>query len=438
VLSWSYRKLAGGAARLLRLLGLHPGPDITVAAAASLAGCDAGVVRGLLRELTRWHLLAEPVPGRYAFHDLLRAYAAERAAAEDSEDDRRAATARMLDHYLHTGYAAALVINHARGTLDLAPIQPGAAPEAIDGHDQALAWFTAEHQVLLALIGRAAEAGFDVPAWQLPWTLTDYLQWQGQWQELVDIQHAALAATQRLGDTAAQANGHRSLGRACFGLRAWDESRTHLTQALELCQQLGDGLGEARTRISLGYVMERLGNYRQALDHARQALALFEQAGNRPGQARALNNIGWYHAQLGDHHQALLRSKQALDLQHELGDRCGEANTWDTLGLSHCQLGHYAKSASCYQEAITLFTELGDRTGQAETLIHLGDMRSAAGSRQAAIAAWRQALRLLDELHLPDAEQVRDKLNRATAELAGAAPRTPGAVPRPSELTERT
>jgi DNA-binding SARP family transcriptional activator/tetratricopeptide (TPR) repeat protein len=429
VLSWSYRKLGVRAARLLRLLGLHPGPDITVAAAASLAGTDAGGVRGLLRELTRWHLLAEPVPGRYAFHDLLRAYAAERAAAEDSEADRHAAIHRMLDHYLHTAYAAALVINRARGTLDLAPIQPGAVPEAIDGHDQALAWFTAEHQVLLALIGRAVEAGFDGAAWQLPWTLTDYLQWQGQWHELVAIQRTAVAATERLGDTAAQANGFRSLGRACFGLRAWGEARAYLSQALQLCQELGDGLSEARTRISLGFVMERLGHYREALDHARRALALFEQADNRPGQARALNNIGWYHALLGDHHQALLRSKQALDLQRELGDRCGEANTWDTLGLSHRQLGHYTKSASCYQEAISRFTELGDRTGEAETLIHLGDMRSAAGSRLAAIAAWRQALRLLDELHLPDAEQVRDKLKRATAELAGPAAARTGVTP---------
>ena len=418
VLSWSYQNLQPPAARMFRLLGLHPGPEITAAAAASLAGTPLPETRRLLRELTRCHLLAEPAAGRYAFHDLLRAYAAEQATALDSDDDRQAATGRMLDHYLHTAHAAATAINSARGTLDLSPAMLGAVPERLDGHEQAMAWFTAEHQVLLSVLGLAAEAGFDGTAWQLPWTLADYLQWQGQWDGLVAIQHTALAAAQRLSDAAAQANAHRSLGRACFGLRSWDDARSHLSQALELYVGLGDRVGQARCHISLGSVMERLGRHREALSHARHALALFDEAGNRPGQARALNNVGWYHALLGDHDRALTRSRQALALQRELGDRCGEANTWDTLGYSHHHLGQNAKATSCYQRAASLFAEIGDRTGQAETLIHLADARSAVGSRRAAIAVWREALRMLDELHHPDADQVRDKLSRAMAPVS--------------------
>jgi DNA-binding SARP family transcriptional activator/tetratricopeptide (TPR) repeat protein len=418
VLSWSYQSLQPPAARMFRLLGLHPGPEITAAAAASLAGTPVPETRRLLRELTRCHLLAEPAAGRYAFHDLLRAYAAEQATALDSDDDRQAATGRMLDHYLHTAHAAATAINSARGSLDLSPARPGTVPEHLDGHEHAMAWFTAEHQVLLSVIGLAVDAGFDGPAWQLPWTLADYLQWQGQWDGLVAIQQTGLAAAQRLSDAAAQANAHRSLGRACFGLRSWDDARSHLSQALELYVGLGDRVGQARCHISLGSVMERLGRHREALSHARQALALFDEAGNRPGQARALNNVGWYHALLGDHDRALTRSRQALVLQRELDDRCGEANTWDTLGYSHHHLGQHAKATSCYQRAASLFAEIGDRTGQAETLIHLADARSAVGSRRAAIAVWREALRLLDELHHPDADQVRDKLSRATAPVS--------------------
>jgi DNA-binding SARP family transcriptional activator/tetratricopeptide (TPR) repeat protein len=415
VLSWSYQSLQPGAARMFRLLGLHPGPEITVAAAASLAGAGVAQTRRVLRELTRCHLLAEPSAGRFAFHDLLRAYAAEQAAALDSDEDRRAATGRMLDHYLHTAHAAALAINGARGSLGLGSPRPGTVPEQLDGHEQAMAWFTAEHQVLLSLTGLAAEAGFDGPAWQLPWTLADYLQWQGQWDDLVEIQHTALAATERLSDTAAQAKALLSLGWACFSLRSWDDARTHLARALDLYVGLGDRVGQARCHISLGKVAERIGRHHEALSHAHQALVLFDEEGNRPGQARALNNVGWYHALLGDHDQALTRSKQALVLQRELGDRCGEANTWDTLGYSHHHLGQHAQATSCYQRAASLFEEIGDRTGQAETLIHLADARSAVGSRGAAIAVWRQALRLLDELNHPDADQVRDKLSRATA-----------------------
>jgi DNA-binding SARP family transcriptional activator len=418
VLSWSYQSLQPPAARLFRLLGLHPGPEITAPAAASLAGLDLSVARRLLRELTRCHLLAESAPGRFAFHDLLRAYATEQATTTDTPADRRAGTARMIDHYLHTAHAAAVVINGARGALDLSPVQPGTVPEDINGHEQAMAWFTAEHQVLLAIINLAAEAGFDVPAWQLPWTLADYLDWLGQWHEMAAIHHVALAATERLGDVAGQACVHRFLGRACFGMHTWDDAGTHLSQALQLYQDLGDGVGQARVHLSLGKVMQQMGRYREALGHARRALVLFGAAGYRPGQARALNNVGWYHALLGDHHQALLRSKQALSLQRELGDRCGEASTWDSLGYSHHHLGQYAKSTNCYQQAISLFAELGDRTGQAEALTHFGDIRSEAGSHRAAIAMWRQALRILEELSHPDADQVRDKLNRASTPVS--------------------
>ena len=85
VFSWSYRALSPDTARMFRLLGLHPGPDITAAAAASLAGIAPDRARVLLAELTRGHLLSEHRPGRYAFHDLLRAYATEQA--RDRDDD---------------------------------------------------------------------------------------------------------------------------------------------------------------------------------------------------------------------------------------------------------------------------------------------------------------------------------------------------------------
>ncbi len=418
VFSWSYQNLDAPAARMFRLLSVHPGPDISAAAAASLAGVALPQARLLLRGLARGHLLAEPAPGRYAFHDLLRAYAAEQAEAADSEADARAALLRALDHYLTTAHDAAVLLNPARGPLALPPLQPGAAPEALDGHGQALAWFTAEHQVLLGLIRQAAKAGFDDHAWQLPWTLSDYLEWEGRWDELAVLQDGALAAAERLDDVAAQASVHRSIGRACFGLRCWDSACDHLSRALQIYQDLGDGLGQARVHINLGKTLDRMGRYREALGHAQQALDLFEAAGNLPGQARALNNVGWYHALLGDHQEALIRSRRALGLQRGLGDRCGEANTWDTLGYSHHQLGHHAKAVSCYQQAIDMFSNLGARSGTAEALIHLGDMHRATGRTQAAITIWQQALCILDDLHHPDADQVRGKLDRAATHAA--------------------
>ena len=415
VLSWSYQNLPAPAARMFRLLAMHPGPDITAPAAASLAALPLPRARAQLRELTRCHLLAEPAPGRYAFHDLLRAYAGEQARAEDAPLERQAAVGRSLDHYLHTAHAAAMLLNAHRSPITPLPPRPGTAPERLDGHAPALAWFSAEHHVLMAVIDQAARDGFDVHAWQLPWTLVDFFNWQGHWPDLAAAQRSALAAAERLGDVAAQADLHRTIGQARFALRSWDDARAHLSLALDLYRDRGDHAGQARVHIGLGHVLDRLGLYREALGHAREALGLFETAGQRSGQARALNNMGWYHAQLGDYRQALVRSKQALALQHELGDRCGEAHTWDSLGYAHHHLGHFAKAARCYQQAICLYVELGDRHGQAEALDHLGDMRRAAGSPQAAIATWRQALDILDALQHPDAGQIREKLGHADA-----------------------
>jgi DNA-binding SARP family transcriptional activator len=114
VFSWSYEELSAPCARLFRLLGLHPGPDITPAAAASLAAIPASQARRLLGELARAHLLTEHVPGRFTFHDLLRAYAAEQARTRHSDTERRAATHRLLDHYLHTAGAASRPASPAR------------------------------------------------------------------------------------------------------------------------------------------------------------------------------------------------------------------------------------------------------------------------------------------------------------------------------------
>jgi len=120
VFSWSCRLLSEDAARLFALLGLHPGPDVNVAAAASLAAIPPGQAEALLAELAGLHLLSEHSPDRYTSHDLLRAYAAEQARSLVPAADRAAASHRILDHYLHTGHAAARLLKPERDPIDLA------------------------------------------------------------------------------------------------------------------------------------------------------------------------------------------------------------------------------------------------------------------------------------------------------------------------------
>lgn len=200
VFSWSYHTLGPTAARLFRLLGVHPGPDITIPAAASLAGVTPREVAASMGELTRANLLTEHTAGRFAFHDLLRAYATELAHDVEPQAERRAAAQRALDHYLRTAYAADQLLNPERGPITLPPAGPGVTPEEHADRGQAMAWFGAEHRVLLAAADRAAATGLDIHAWQLPWVLADFFNLRGHSHDLAATQHAALEAARRLAD----------------------------------------------------------------------------------------------------------------------------------------------------------------------------------------------------------------------------------------------
>jgi tetratricopeptide (TPR) repeat protein/transcriptional regulator with XRE-family HTH domain len=406
VFSWSTRQLSAQAARMFGLLGIHPGPDITIPAAASLAALTGADARRLLQGLARAHLITEHVPGRYAFHDLLRAYAAEQA----HDTGRREATARVLDHYLHTAVRANSLLNPTGEPVVLAPPRPGAAAEQPADHWQALAWFEAEHQVLLAAVTLAGGSGFDSHAWQLPWAMGVFLQVRGHWQEWAATQRTALAAATRLGDTAAQALSGRLLALACMNLGDHEQARGHYASSLMLYQRLGNRLGQAKIHQHLGALADRQGRYADALEHAEQELRLYQAIGDKANQAGALNDVGWSHALLGDYRQARAFCRQAVTLCVEVGHRWLEGKAWDSLGYAEHHLGNLAEAAACYQRALSIARDADLRWDQAEALTHLGDTRRAVGELSQARYAWQQALAILEDLQHPDADKVRAKL----------------------------
>jgi DNA-binding SARP family transcriptional activator/tetratricopeptide (TPR) repeat protein len=412
VLSWSYHALSAPAARLFRLLGLHPGPDAGTAAAASLAGVTVARARALLAGLTRAHLVAEHTPGRYTLHDLLRAYAAELAHNSDRDRDRQAAVHRTLDHYLHTARDADLLLYPHGEPIALDPPRPGVAPERLTGPDQAMTWFTAERPVLLAVMQQASRAGFHHHTCRLAWTLDVFLQRRGHWHDRAATQRAALEAAERLGDRAAQARSHRHLGFADADLGRYDDAQRHLGRALELSEAADDLAGQAWAHYHRNLVHGLQDRDADALEEAQRALDLFRAAGDRAGQASALTDVGWYHGRLGNHRQALASCGQALALHQELGNRAYQAHTWSCLGDTHQQLGDRPQAVDCYRRALALFRELGDRYGEAGILAHLGELHHGAGDPDAARDAWRQARAILDDLDQPAADQLRTRLHR--------------------------
>ncbi|GAA4250208.1 BTAD domain-containing putative transcriptional regulator [Dactylosporangium darangshiense] len=411
VFSWSYRALDDAAARLFRLLGLHPGPDLTAPGAASLAGLPLPRARMLLRRLVEANLLTEHAPGRYAFHDLLRSYAAERALATDAADERREAAHRVLDHHLHTAHAAALLIDPARRPVEPAPPRPGVTIPRLDTPDRALDWFAANHRVLTAAVQRATDDGFDAHAWRLAWTLTTYFDWQGRFDDLVATQLAALDALRRLDEVPGRAHVHRDLGRTLARLGRHEEAEAHLRQALELYERLGDQVGMGRVHHSVGWMLMQQGRHREALAQAERAVERFRAAGDLLWHARTLGAAGWLHAQLGDHAHSLEVCLEALALQQKVGDRHAEAGNWDSIAFAHHRLGDFEAARHGYEEAIRLFDELGDRASLGEVLVHLGDTRAASGDPGAARADWRRALELLEGLGHPAAAEARERLS---------------------------
>lgn len=412
VFSWSSRVLTPEAARLFRLLALHPGPDFTAPAAAALAGLPVRRARLLLAELSGAHLISEHAPGRHTFHDLLRAHAAELVHAEHPEAERRTAAHRLYQHYAHTAHAAGALLAPNGDPVprpDPADVQD-VPPEPLADDHHALAWLTAEHAVLLAVLDAAAGSGHDRLACLLAWSLEPYFDRRGHWHDGLAAQRTALDAALRPADRALETRGMRGLARAEGRLGLHELCRSRLDRALAMATELGDAVGRAHTHRSLGWESEQQGDLAGALRHNQLALDLFRATGHQAAEAGVLNSVGWYHSQLGEHREALRHCFRALTLLQELGDRYGQAATWDSIAYAYHYLGRHPQALLGYRNALALYRELGVPYMEAETLSHMGDTHLATGDLPGARACWQQARDLFTALGHPGADRVAARL----------------------------
>jgi DNA-binding SARP family transcriptional activator/tetratricopeptide (TPR) repeat protein len=432
VLSWSYDQLSEPAARMFRLLGVHPGPDISLSAAASLAGMARSEAGTALRELTRTHMVAEYLPARFTFHDLLRAYAADQAERCDPEPQRKASAHRVLDHYLHTAMAASHRFSPFRSPLSLAGLQPGVLPADVVDKEQAMAWFDAEVPVLLALIAYADANGFDTYAWQIPWTLGPFFNRRGRWQDYIATQETALAAARRLGDTLALAHAHHLLGHVQSQVGAYDAADPNFRKALDLFRELGDRGNEAVVLNGLAGMLEKQERYPEALAVALDALRMLKAVGHWWTQATLENGVGWLYAHLGQYDRALTHCQRALSLHRDSGHRGGTADTLDSIGYVYLHLGDIDQAKAHYTRAIEAYREIGAPFGEGNSMSGLGDALLAEGDPEGAETAWRQSVDILDRLPHPLADEVRAKLRGLQADKRGRQEHPGTAAPGPA------
>jgi tetratricopeptide (TPR) repeat protein len=410
VFSWSYRTLAPEAARAFRLLALHPGQDISTAAAAALLDASASQARQVLRTLTGGHLLEETGPERYQFHDLVRVYAAECAHAGEPQVSQAAAVHGLLTWYMHTADAFYRLFNPDNQHLPLDPPPPSCRPPAFTTHLQAWHWAESELANLLPVLRTAPAAGDDVMAWKLPVKLTIIFDLFACFGDIVPELRSALTVSRELGDRTAEAWILTDLAEACLYIDRHDEAIQYCQAAFAISADTSDWYGQWAAQALTGIACLYLGQPSEAAGHLQQSLATARQACDIRTEGISLTWLGAAHEHLGSSETALSMREQAVTALSQTRNKWQYAYALRQLAEARHHHGHPIEAIDTYQQAQAIFRQIGDRRTEADILLQLGHAHKTTGNTAAARQSWQQALALFEELRHPHADQARTQL----------------------------
>jgi tetratricopeptide (TPR) repeat protein len=393
-LDLSYQHLPGDQQRLLRLAALHPGQDLDAYAAAALTDTDLPTADTMLEHLCRDHLLQQATPGRYSFHDLVRAYATTRAGDQDPPAQRRTALTRLFDFYLATAAAAMnLAYPHERHRRPAIPPAGTPTPDLAEQKHAEL-WLDTELANLLTTAQHAANHDWPEHTWQLSAILDRHLRARGRYRNAETLHQHALNAARHLGNHQAEMHALNSLGQAHRMLGGYDLASGQYGRASQIAHDIGDRGGELTALNGLGYVHRMLGRHEQAGDHYRRALQIAHDIGDRGGELAALHGLGEVQAMLGRHQQAGDRFGQALQIAHDIGDRGGELSALNGLGHVHWMLGHNEQAGDYYSRALQIAQDIGVRVGELSALTGLGHVHWTLGHYEQAGDHFGRALQI--------------------------------------------
>ncbi|WP_433238118.1 AfsR/SARP family transcriptional regulator [Streptosporangium sp. CA-135522] len=409
VFSWTYGALDPDSARLFRLLGLHPGPEVSTGAAAALAGGDLAGVTRLLDRLTADHLLRSRFPGRYDFHDLLRSYAAERAR-EGEAADQDAALRRVLDWYLHAARAAAEHLPPAGRPFPAGPVPADLGLPEFDGPEEAVGWYEEELPNLMAATHYAASRGWHGPAWRIPRTLAAFFDFHVPGTAWAAVYGVAVRASRTEGEPYEEGCALNHLAWVNTRLGRLGEAVGHYDEALAVARRIGDRDLEGDVLVNLGATYFRLGRLAESTDCYGQALVIARDSGDRHLEAEVRNDIAQNDNELGRHAEALTGARTALDMYTELGDRYRRGEALRALGTAQAGLGRFGEAAALFLDALELMREFEDRRGEADVLSRLGEALHGSDDLGAARARWREAVEIFTELDDERAGAVRRRL----------------------------
>ncbi|MEU9529671.1 tetratricopeptide repeat protein [Streptomyces sp. NPDC048210] len=350
---------------LFRLLSLNPGPDIATPAAAVLSGQPQAAAERRLGRLAASHLIERnpAARGRWQMHDLLRAYANEQAEAFKGRgrDPRRRydqAHTRLIDHYIQSAEAADTHF-HPPGSV---------VSSRFADREQALVWFDAERENLIAAAHTTPQAGL-----ALGFALGRYLDWRRRFQDLVAVRSLALDACRTLNDTRNEATAWNNLGATLRKVRRFDEALHAHETAHTLLQQTGDTHSEAGAWGNLGNALKELRRFDEALHAHETARTLFQQTGDTHSEATAWGNLGNTLQELRRFDEALHAHETAHTLLQQTGDTHSQATAWNNLGSALKELRRYDEALHAHETARTLFQQTGDTHSEAMAWGNLGN-----------------------------------------------------------------
>ncbi|MET8761102.1 BTAD domain-containing putative transcriptional regulator [Lentzea sp. NPDC004782] len=412
VFSWSLRAVGEAAAGVFVLLGLHPGPDFSVEAAASLAGVSRVQARRMLTELANGSLVMAQGT-RFILHDLVRDYVAERAA-ELPPDQRADALHRMFDHYLHTSLEANQRTELTVSWTPLAPPSPAVVLAAIPDWQAADEWFRVEWRVLLRVLTEMVAAGADDLVWRLGYTLHLPLLRPRRLVEVEAAELLALAAAQRRDDVFGQARLHRSLGGVYIAKTDYLQAEHHLRSALRCEEVRGNNNGRVDVSRGLAFVFEMQERLPDALE-ALQRVHPIAVGGLVSEYQRALflGALGRVHHLLGDSARGLELCLESDALYAELDDRVGTVavtTVYETLGDIYLTMGSHGEAAVQYQRAVSMLRAIHSVADLADALAGLAKAHIAAGDRGAARTALAEAVQIYEELGSAGTGEARELL----------------------------
>ncbi|WP_049573707.1 AfsR/SARP family transcriptional regulator [Streptomyces sp. SBT349] len=410
--SSAYDALDHGAARLFRLLGLHPGPDPAGDAVAALTGSTVASLQPAVNALLSAHLIRETATGAYAMHDLVHLYARQRAEAEEPEAERALAVARVLDHYLARTDAAGrphqAYYRPPERHIEHPPTEPAPFTDPAGG----LAWVAAEYANIRAAALCAARVGDHRRTWQLADALWFLQHRRRQHEDWIELQRLGLAAARELRDGVATRRMLRRLGGAYAETQRPAEAFQAYDEALTLARAAGDEVSEARVLNNLAVLYGFLGDSRRELDCFARCVTLARRVEIPEIEAMALSNMAETYTGLGRLDTAISHARQALHIHGTLPENSPRAVALRVLGRAQRLSGRHEEALASYREGLTVSEASGEDYRRAECLEGIGmTLASTRGPEQARPYLTR-AEAIFRRMSHPRAQALRTELAR--------------------------